>query len=237
MLPRTNVKAALAMKWLQLKKTNSKQKAAQRVAAVLEGIEETAAQAKATVKRFVFDDLASLGRHYSLHLDPGSEQDAYGVSALGNYLQTKHSSVIGIFLSRQGLMYPVAGYRSGGMRGRNPHIYLFLPGIGEFKGIKTEEFVTHGSFIDENINLGGGDRITKIMAFPARLLTVGDALDEPADEPESERVDLSQLAAQSDSGGASVGQIVVEDGNISVAGLAHRLNQSGFHPGGRPRNS
>ncbi|MGI9476530.1 MAG: hypothetical protein ACR2PI_07485 [Hyphomicrobiaceae bacterium] len=221
---RPSVKVALCMKWLFLKITASKQKPVARVAATFEGFDELKAQTAATMRSVDLALVPAVGRCHKLRLDEPTTIDASGLSALADSLQIKHSAVICIFTSSKNFSYPVAGYRSGGTLGKNPHIYLFFPGFGEFKGIKTSEFSKFGGALDRGVKLEGSDRIVSASLFQAHTFTLADALNEPGSDHE-DNVDLGTLTRAA-AGGAVPGQIVVEDGQLSIAGLAQSLEQN-----------
>ena len=118
-------KAVLAMKWLYSKMVESKQSPAKRMAAVYGDMKNTKA-VQSLVKSLDDDsDLEALGRRHNLFLDPAREYPAKGFGDLWSWLDAAHDSLFCIFTSKKGYHYPVAGYRSGGKRGLNSHIYLF----------------------------------------------------------------------------------------------------------------
>ena len=217
-------KAVLAMKWLQSKMLESKQSPAKRMAAVYGDMENTKAVQTLVKSLDVDSDLEALGRRYNLFLDPAREHSAKGLGDLWSWLEAVHDSVFCIFTSEKGYHYPVAGYRSGGKRGLKPHIYLFLPGIGELKGFKAGDFRSKRMKINETIVLKD-DEIVSYKGYATRFLSWKETLNEPDDGPTPEAVDLAQSTTGAGSG-ATLGRVVVEGGSVAVAGLARNLEQS-----------
>ena len=129
-------------------------------------------------------------------------------------LQHKHDAAIAILISNQRLIYPVAAYRSGGKGGLNPHIYLFLPGIGELKGIRPKDFER---LVDRGLGLADGDYIIRGKVFAVRPFTATER-EEGSDSPTLEESDYAVLGSRGYGGGARPGQ-VVEDGGAAYARL------------------
>jgi len=168
----TETKAVLCMKWLNAKLTASKQKAAQRIAAVFDEFQTTKSVARATVMNFHTPTMASLGRQSGLYIESGLGRHEVGsMSSLLPALQAKHNAVFALLTSDERFIYPVAAYRSGGKAGLNPHIYLFLPGVGELKGIKPKNFKR---IVDTTIKLTNEKSIIGLNIMPVRSSNATD---------------------------------------------------------------
>lgn len=166
-------KVALCIRWLNLKLSHKKESARQRVAAVFEDSDTTMKQAKAVLgDSLEHDAIASLGRLNGLQVEESNGWRPGGLTILGDSLLERHTALIGIFQSRKKYFYPVAAYRSGGMRGFAPHIYLFLPGIGELKGINPKSYEDR---VRLPIHLKNHDVLSVGEIFPVKPLVAESA--------------------------------------------------------------
>ena len=222
----SKTKAALCMKWLDSKLTASKSKAEQRVGAVFNDFPTTRSNARATVHAFHYEDMASLGRQYGVYIEQDTGNQTGNMSALLDVLQSQKSAALALLTSEAGFLYPVAAYRSGGKAGLNPHIYLFLPGIGELRPIKPKKFAR---LVDTAIELTDRNRIIGLNIMSARSYRTPDdnVYDEVAADQEEAVYDAvaedeyETLGSRGYQGGAAVGGRVTEDRAAGYAALQH----------------
>ncbi|MGI9479740.1 MAG: hypothetical protein ACR2PI_23765 [Hyphomicrobiaceae bacterium] len=165
---RVPTKVALCLKWLKLKTTVSKQKSASRIAEVYGNLDDAKSAAAAALSAGTLDTvrIASFARSkYGLHIQATGGAVEGGFGSISEHLQHKHDAILSIMTATNGFRYPVAAYRSGGKKGLKPHIYIFLPGIGELIPIKPKD-LERG--FGSAIGLKDGHRIASTITVGVR---------------------------------------------------------------------
>ncbi len=135
------LRLALSLKWIDSKLANSRLSPARRLRTVFADLHQTRVRADVIATGISGDDvdrigniIKAMGREHALFM---MDKRPIGslISGIADILDDRGTAALILFTTAGHKVYPAAAYLS-----RGNHLYLFFPGIGELKPIKSRNF-------------------------------------------------------------------------------------------------